>query len=229
MSDVSIHPGDHKQWCCRGTWRSLCPSHGQDKIGHPVSFLTCFPQIILKDLHYCPDWQLPTEIASKPHCLYHHSYFWHLIPAFIAVLKSIHSQPMAGLSNSSIEYFSHRNPKRNLSWVKKKALWIQCHQNVFQMACELLILKQNLQNIHGLSQGSDFTQVKPAVGWRPNHGHMTESSKLIWSTEKCLDDKNLIVIIKQGNCYSISLKFFFSKGIQQWKNNTFAILNQTRV
>lgn len=155
-----------------------------------------FSQIILKDLQYCQDCQLPTEITPKPHRLYHCNYFWDLTPSSLLNFKSIHSQPTAGSSNSSTEYFSHWNPKRNLAWVKKKAVWIQCHQNIFQMACELSILKQNLQNIHEPSQGSDFTQVKPAVGWRPNRGHMTESSKLIWSTAKCLDDKNLIVIIK---------------------------------
>jgi len=38
---------------------------------------------------------------------------------------------------------------------KKKPVWVQCCQNIFQMAYELLILKRNLQNIHGPSHGSE--------------------------------------------------------------------------
>lgn len=37
-----------EQWHCRGTQKSPRPSHGQDKIVHPMSFLTCFLRSFLK-------------------------------------------------------------------------------------------------------------------------------------------------------------------------------------
>lgn len=66
------------------------------------------------------------------------------------------------------------------------------------MAHELLVLQENLQNIHQPACGANLTHVKLAAGPRPNHGHMTERSKVIRSTAKYLDDKHLITTIKRA-------------------------------
>lgn len=170
-SDVSIHPGVHsllEQRHCRGPQKvpSSIPQPRYDQPPHVITDM--LTQIILKEI-------TPQKLLQ---CL----------TAFLII--KLFPTPNPGLLRCSLNAFilnlwlTYETQSLNTSpfEIQKGTLPELKKASLDPTSSKCLpdgLWAFDTQTTLRTSHGSDFTHMKPAAGWRPNHGHMIESSKSI--------------------------------------------------